>query len=78
MGIKAIPTKDFILFLESKGLVYRGTKASHDKYDRIDKPLKRPVIIRSNYKEIPLLHIHTNLKTLGVSKEEFNEFLRNL
>ena len=81
MGIKQISTSRFIEWLEFLGLRYERTKASHDHYNYPKghpKRLTRTITIRAKYKEIPLLHIHTSLKTLGISKEEFeraiNEF----
>lgn len=80
MGIKQIPTNKFIAWLESIGLVYERTKASHDHYNYPKghpKRLTRTVTIRCNYKDIPILHIHTNLKTLGISKEAFEQEIKN-
>jgi predicted RNA binding protein YcfA (HicA-like mRNA interferase family) len=79
MGIKQIPISVFIAFLESLGLEYERTRASHNFYNYPKgnpKRLNRPVVIRTLYKEIPLLHIHTNLKTLGISKKDFEEYLK--
>jgi predicted RNA binding protein YcfA (HicA-like mRNA interferase family) len=76
MGIKPIPTRKFLKFLKTKGIVYIRTQASHDIYDNPQKPLLRPVVIRTKYKEIPLLHIHTSLENIGVSKKEFEEWLK--
>lgn len=81
MGVKQIPTNIFIEFLTSLGLVYKRTKASHFSYNYPDKhpagKLRRPLIVRTNQKEIPLIHIHTNLITLKISKGEFEIWLKN-
>ncbi len=80
MGIKQISTKRFIAWLESIGLVYERTKASHDHYNYPKghpKRLTRTITLRSKYKEIPILHIHTNLKTLNISKDIFEEEIKN-
>ena len=81
MGIKQIPTSVFLEFLKSCGLVYKRTKASHFAYDYPDGHYKgklpRPLIVRTNQKEIPLIHIHTNLLTLEISKSEFETWLKN-
>jgi predicted RNA binding protein YcfA (HicA-like mRNA interferase family) len=75
MGIKQIPISKFIKYLESLGLVYIRTSASHDYYNypagHPNGSLLRPVTIRTKYKDIPLAHIHTNLITLGISKKQF-------
>jgi len=76
MGIKSVPTKIFIQFLKSRGIVYIRTHASHDIFDNPASSLSRPVVIRTKYKDIPLLHIHTTLENIGVSKKEFEEWLK--
>ena len=76
MGIKPVPTKTFIKFLKSLGIIYLRTHASHDIFDNPKKPLPRPVVIRMKYKDIPLLHIHTTLENIGVSKKEFEDWLK--
>lgn len=80
MGIKQIPTKKFLEYLKSLGLVFiRKDQWKHDLYDfPNDKDkLLRPVAVRTNYKDIPLHHIHTNLIAIGKSKEEFEKWLKN-
>lgn len=78
MGIKPVPIKKFRKFLKSIGLVHIRTVASHELYDYPDKPLLRPVTLDKNYPDVPILHIHTNLKTLGISKKEFEEKIKNI
>ena len=76
MGIKPVPTRKFLKYLKSKEIVYIRTESSHDIYDNPEKPLLRPIVIRTKYKEIPLLHIHTTLQNIGVSKKEFENWLK--
>ena len=76
MGIKQIPIKKFLKFLKSQGCQYIRTEASHDIWDRPKNPLPRPITVRMKHKDIPLLHIHTSLQNLGVSKSEFEKYLR--
>ena len=76
MGIKPVSTKKFLRFLKSKGVVYIRSESSHDIYDNPQHPLLRPVVVRTKYKEIPLLHIHTSLENLGISKKEFEEWMK--
>jgi len=77
MGIKQIPINKFIKYLESLGLVYIRTTASHDYYNYPDGhpngSLPRPITIRTRYKDMPMEHIHTNLQTLGISKKQFEK-----
>jgi hypothetical protein len=78
MGIRPIETNLFIKYLESLGLICIRHESSHYTFDYPpDKQqLDRPIIVRVNKKEIPLLHIHINLKTLGVSHKEFEDWLK--
>jgi predicted RNA binding protein YcfA (HicA-like mRNA interferase family) len=76
MGIKPVPTRKFLRFLKSKGVVYIRSEASHDIYDNPQQPLFRPIVVRTKYKDVPLLHIHTSLENIGVSKKEFEEWMK--
>lgn len=81
MGIKQIPTKLFLEYLKYLGLVFvRKDQWNHDLYDYPDGhekgKLPRSLAVRSNYKDIPLLHIHTNLKALGQEKADFETWLK--
>lgn len=78
MGIKQIPTKKFIKLLGHLGLEYIRSKGDHDIYDRKDNPLPRPITLITSEKDVPLTHIHTSLKNLGISKKEYEELMRNL
>jgi hypothetical protein len=37
----------------------------------------RPIPVREKDKEVPLFHIQTGLKTLGLSKKDLKEWLKN-
>ncbi len=75
MGIKPVPAKVFIQFFKSRGIIYiRALQAMI--YLISQNPLSRPVVVRMKYKDMPLLHIHTTLETIGVSKKEFEEWLK--
>jgi len=77
MGVKQIPVSRFIRYLESLGLVYIRSMASHDYYNyprgHSKGSFQRPITIRANYKDIPMEHLHTNLKTLDISKKQFEQ-----
>jgi len=82
MGVKQIPTKVFLQYLKHLGLVFiRKDRWNHDLYDypdgHINGKLSRCVAVRTNYKEIPTFHIHTNLLAAGKTKEDFEEWLLN-
>ncbi|AWM34145.1 hypothetical protein [Hymenobacter nivis] len=64
------------------GLVLIRTEASHQQWDfpsEAGKKLLRTITIRDKDKDIPMLHMHTNLSTLELSgvvtREEFNKML---
>jgi predicted RNA binding protein YcfA (HicA-like mRNA interferase family) len=78
MSHKPVPTKKFIKFLKKMGLEYKRTKGSHDIWDKKDGSLLRPVVFRPQYKDIPPLHIETNLETLGISYKEFEKIMETL
>ena len=80
MGVKQIPISKFIKWLESKGLEYQRTSASHDHYnypERHPNRLTRCVTVRTKDKDIPQFHIHTNLQTLGIPKSQFEKEIKN-
>ncbi len=82
MGIKQIPTKLFIKYLQKIGLVYIRTKGDHDIWNYPDKhprgKLIRPITFKGKDKEIPVDHINTNLKTLGISNVQFEKAIKEL
>ena len=80
MGFKPIPTKIFIAWLKSRGIVYKRTESSHDIYDLAEegKCLPRPVTIRTKFKDIPPLHIKTNLDTIGIDYKTFEKEIKKL
>lgn len=79
MGVKAVPVEVFLAYLESLGLIAFPGKGSHTKYnfpkDYPGGQLPRPVIVRLEYKDIPVDHISTNLRTLGKTKADFEAWL---
>ncbi len=80
MGIKQVPTKVFLQYLKFIGLVFvRKDQWNHDLYDYPDgqEKLLRPVAVRTNYKDIPTHHIHTNLIAAGRTKEDFENWLKS-
>jgi predicted RNA binding protein YcfA (HicA-like mRNA interferase family) len=78
MGIKSIPRTKFIKFLHSQGLSYIRSKGDHDQYDNLETPLMRPVTVVSTLKDVPLTHIHTSLKNMGISKKDFERLIKDL
>jgi len=79
MGVKTIPLSRWKKYLKSLGLKYKRTKSSHEIWD-YDEPQKllRPLTVDLNYKDVPITHIHTSLKTLNISKEDFEREIKNI
>ena len=78
MGIKPIPNELFVQILKHLGLVYKRTEASHELWDLPDNSLDRPVTFRPKDKTIPVLHLHTNIVTLGLTHKEFEALVKQL
>jgi len=78
MGIKPIPTRKFLKYLKWLGLVKIRTEASHDSYNypEGEPQLMRPVIVRTKDKDIPILHLHTNLETLNITHKQFEHDIK--
>ena len=49
----------------------REGKGDHVVWDNPKIPTLRPIIFREGYKEIPADHIRSNLRTIGISMNEF-------
>ncbi len=80
MGIRQIPVKVFIQYLRNLGLVFIRTKGDHDIWNYPDGhprgKLMRPVVFRSKEKDVPVDHISTNLKTLGITNTQFEQAIK--
>jgi len=70
--IKRAKFEKFLLFI---GCKYKRSKGDHFIYDRED--LKRPIVITAD-REVPVFIIRNNLRTLGLSVEEFLTILEEL
>lgn len=67
--------KRFEKFLFAVGCEFKGQEGSHRKYRK--QGLKRPIIIPCDA-ELPVFIILNNLRTLGISREEFVEIIKDL
>ena len=76
MGFKPIPTAKWKKWLKSLGLEYKRTEGSHEVWGYPDDSLLRPVVFRGAKKEIPGVHIHTNLQTLNIDYKTFQKQIR--
>jgi predicted RNA binding protein YcfA (HicA-like mRNA interferase family) len=76
--IRPVKTQTFRKFLTHIGLVFIRIQGDHEIWDRPDVPLLRPVTFITNEKEVPPMHIKTNLKTIGMSLKEFYKIIQML
>lgn len=79
MTYKPISTKKFKKFLKKKGLKHLRSRGDHEIWDYPNKSkLLRPITFIGCEKEIPALHINTNLKTLDMTYPEFEKELNKV
>ena len=71
---KPTKTKDFIRFLEGHDCMYKRTRASHDHY-KCPKCF-RTITFRGKAKEIPFIHLASNLKTMNMTVEYYYNWLK--
>ena len=75
MKIKPIHYKIQIKIFEMAGCVYARTKGDHLVYHHPDAI--RPVVI-PKYKEVPAFVIKNNMRVIGMSREQYFEFLEKI
>ena len=75
-SIKSVKTRDFRKALVVLGLEHKGTNGSHERWSK--KGMWRPVIFPNNKKEQKEVIVKSNLKTLDMTWEEFEEILDSL
>lgn len=73
--LKPISWRKFKKFLLYVGCYFARQKGDHLIYWRSD--LKRPIVIPKD-NEIPVFIIKNNLKTLGISVEDYLKIIENL
>lgn len=72
--LQSIKTSKFRTFLIYQGLELIRTKGDHEIWYRYGLP--RPVVIQAKNKNMPATHIRTNLKTMGISVQEFLRLMK--
>ncbi len=70
-----IDYRKLVKVFEKKGFIYTRTKGDHLVYQKMG--LLRPVII-PKYKYVPEFIILKNLKTAGISREEYLQLLQEI
>lgn len=74
-ALSPVKRKKFEKFLTITGCSLRKQKGDHLVYSRID--LKRPVVITTDA-EVPVFIIRNNIRTLGLSPDEYLEILKGV
>ena len=74
-GIRPIHHRKFEKFLTHIGCRFVRQSGDHKMYKRSD--LTRPIVVRA-VKDLPVVEIRCNLKTLNISNEEYISILENL
>ncbi|MGA2911680.1 MAG: type II toxin-antitoxin system HicA family toxin [Candidatus Levyibacteriota bacterium] len=67
--------KEFEKFLLYVGCEFKRQRGDHKVYWR--SGLKRPIILPT-YKNLPIFIIRNNLRTLGITVEEYLEILKKI
>ena len=73
--INSVTNKEYRDFLKSVGCYKKRQKGSHLVFSK--DGLRRPIIFQATG-DIPLLHIKTNLKTLGITTEVFLDHIKSV
>ena len=71
---RPVKTKDWVAFLKEHDCKYLRTKASHDHY-KCPKCI-RTITHREKDKDIPSLHLRTNLFSMGLTIEYLYKWIK--
>lgn len=74
-AIRPIHYSKFERFLKEIGCYLKRQEGDHSVWDRAG--LIRPIIVRAK-KDLPVMEIKSNLRTLGISNEEYLNFMQKL
>ena len=58
------------------GFIVKRKKGDH--IVMVKEGIKRPIVIKSSPKEVPVIHIRTNMTTAGMSRQEYFKLLDSL
>jgi predicted RNA binding protein YcfA (HicA-like mRNA interferase family) len=71
--ITPIPYQTLVKVFEADGFIVKRQKGDHLI---LTKPgIRRPVVIKTSPHQTPVIHILTNLRTAGVSRQRYFELL---
>ncbi len=71
--IVPIHYKKLIKIFEMEGFVVSRQKGDHISMTK--SGVRRPLVIKTSPREVPVTHIRTNLTTAGISRERYFELL---
>lgn len=74
-ALRPIPYTKFEKFLQEVGCHFKRQEGDHRVWDR--PGLFRPIIVRTK-KDLPIMEIKSNLRTLGISNQEYLNILAQL
>ena len=72
--ITSIPARDLIKVFERFGFIVTRQKGSHIQ---MTKPGFRTIVIQES-NSVPIFHILANIKTAGITREEYLQTLKDL
>lgn len=71
--IAPVPYQRLVKVFELNGFTVKRSKGDH--LILIKPGVKRPVVIKTSPREVPVTHILTNLRTAEISRERYFELL---
>jgi len=71
--ITPIPYRKLVRVFELEGFTVKRQTGDH--LILVKPGVNRPVVIKTSPREVPVTHILTNLRTAGISRERYFEFL---
>ncbi len=74
--IVPIHYKKLIKIFEMEGFVVSRQKGDHISMTK--SGVRRPLVIKTSPREVPVTHIRTNLTTAGISRERYFELLARI
>ncbi len=73
--IVSIHYTELIKVFERDGFIVQRTKGDHVVMTK--EGVKRPLVIKTSPRLVPVTHIRTNMTTAGMSRERYFELLEN-
>ena len=74
--ISPVHYSTLIKIFKLDGFIVKRKKGDH--IVMVKEGIKRPIVIKSSPKEVPVIHIRTNMTTAGMSRQEYFKLLDSL